>query len=47
MGPIAHTDGHDGPGLSFQFVPGVATVIDQSIVVVEHAVGQPVVTHEL
>ena len=31
MGPIAHSDGRDGSGLSLQLVPGVTTVIDESM----------------
>ena len=47
MGPIAQADGHDSPGLSLQLVPCVAAVVDESVDVVEHTVGQPVVTDEL
>ena len=47
MGPMAQADGHDGPGLSLQLVPGVAAVVDESMEVIEHAVGEPVVADEL
>ena len=47
MGPIAHADGHNGPGLSLELVPCIATVINESMDVVEHAVGEPVVADEL
>ena len=47
MRPIAQSDGHDGPGLSLQPIPSIAAVIEQSIVVVEHAVGQPVIAEIL
>jgi hypothetical protein len=47
MGPIAQANGHYGPGLSLQLVPGVAAVIHESIDVIEHAVGEPVVADEL
>jgi hypothetical protein len=47
MRQIAQADGHDGPRLSLELVPGIATVIDHVRVVAEHAVGQPVVSHEL
>jgi hypothetical protein len=47
MRPIAQTDGHDGPRLIDQFVPGVGAVIDDIAVGVEDAVGEPVLPHEL
>ena len=47
MGPVAQAEGHDGPGLSLQLVPGVAAVINDSVDIVEHAVGQPVLAQEL
>ena len=47
MSPIAHSDGHDPPGLIDEFVPCVAAVIDDIVVGFEHPVGQPVVAHEL
>jgi hypothetical protein len=47
MSPSAHTDGHDAPRLVAQFVPGVATQIDDLIVGFEDSVREPVVTHEL
>src|SRR6202035_1976553 len=45
MGPITHSDGHDGPWLGLEFYPGIAAVIEQSISVVEHPIGEPVVAH--
>ena len=47
MRPIAQSDGHDAPRLGFEFVPGVAAVIDESVGVEKDTVGQPVVPHEL
>ena len=47
MDPIAKADGHDPPGLIDKLVPCVAAVVDESVDVVEHTVGQPVVTDEL
>ena len=47
MGPIAHAEGHDGPGLSLQLVPCVTAMVDEGMDVVEHAVRQPVVADEL
>ena len=47
MGPITHAEGDNGPGLSFQLVPCVGAVIDESTDVVEHTVGEPVVADEL
>jgi hypothetical protein len=47
MGPITQSDGHDGPWLGLEFVPGIAAVIEQSISVVEHPIGEPVVAHIL
>ena len=44
---MAQADGHDGPGLIVELVPGVAAVVDESIEVIEHAVGEPVVADEL
>ena len=42
MSPIAHSDGHDPPGLIDEFVPRVAAVIDDVVVGFEHPVGEPV-----
>jgi hypothetical protein len=39
MRPIAHADGHDAPGLIGQFVPRLASVIDNIVVGLEDAVG--------
>ena len=47
MGPVSHSDGHDAPGLIGYFVPGFTAVIDDVLVVLEDAVGQVVVAHEL
>ena len=47
MCPIAETDGHDGPRLIDEFVPRIATVVENILVGEEHAVGEPVVADEL
>ncbi len=47
MRPIAHTDGHDSPGLIDELVPGVAAMVDDVAVGFEDAVGEPVLAHEL
>ena len=47
MSPVSQTDGHDAPGLVTEFVPGIATQIDDLLVGFEDAVRQPVVAHEL
>ena len=47
MSPVAQSEGHDGPRRIDEFVPGCAAVIDQVLVGREHAIGQPVVAHEL
>ena len=47
MCPISQTDGHDGPRLIDEFVPGIATVVEDIVVGEEHAVGEPVVADEL
>ena len=47
MRPVAHSDGYDVPWLVDELVPSVAAVIDDVVVGVEDAVGQPVVAHEL
>jgi len=47
MGPISQAEGHDGPGLRLQLVPGLAAVIDESMDVTEHTVGEPIVADEL
>ena len=46
-GPLAASDGHDAPRLVDEFVPGLAAVVDDVVVGLEDAVGQPVVAHEL
>ncbi len=47
MRPVAQPDGHDGPGLSFQLVPGATAVIEQIVYAAEHAIGEPVLAYEL
>jgi hypothetical protein len=47
MCPISHSDGHDGPRLIDEFVPSIATVVEDIVVGEEHAVGEPVVADEL
>jgi hypothetical protein len=38
---MAQTEGHDGPGLCDQLVPGIAAVIDEVVIRGEDAVGEP------
>jgi hypothetical protein len=45
--PLAQSDGHDAPGLIDELVPGVAAVVDEVIVGLEDAIGEPVVAHKL
>jgi hypothetical protein len=47
MCPVSESDGHDAPGLINELVPGVAAVVDNVLMRLEHTVGQPVVAHEL
>jgi hypothetical protein len=47
MGPLAKSDGHDGPWLIDEFVPGIAAMVDDVAPGLEHAVGQPVVAQIL
>ena len=47
MCPISQSDGHDGPRLIDEFVPSIATVVEDIVVGEEHAVGEPVVADEL
>ena len=47
MCPVPESDGHDPPGLVCDFVPRFAAVIDDIVVVLEDAIGQVVVPHEL
>lgn len=47
MGPFAEPDGHDGPGLIDQLVPGMAAMVDDIFVGLEDPVRQPVIAHEL
>src|ERR1700733_2790115 len=46
MCPISQSDGHDGPRLIDEFVPSIATVVEDIVVGEEHAVGEPVVADE-
>ncbi len=45
--PSAMGERHDLPGLFDECIPGVAAVTDDIVEALEHAVGQPVLTHEL
>lgn len=47
MRPLSHSDGHDLPRLIDEPVPSAAALIDDVVVVLEDAVRQPVVPHEL
>ena len=47
MSPIAEAERHDPPGLVDELVPGVAAVVDNGTVRMEHPVGEPVVAQEL
>src|SRR5271154_1020105 len=47
MGPIAQADGHDGPWLVDELVPGVAAMIDDIVIGAEDAVREPVGADEL
>ena len=47
MGPLAVSDGCDARGLSDEFVPSVAAVVDDIRVGCEDAVREPVFAHEL
>ena len=47
MRPISHSDRHDLPRLIDEPVPSAAALIDDVVVVLEDAVRQPVVPHEL
>src|SRR6201988_4567704 len=47
MSPVAEADRHDDPGLGDEFVPGVAAVVEDGTVGMEHPVGEPVVAQEL
>src|SRR6185437_3121045 len=47
MCPIAQADGHDCPRLVDEAVPGKAAVIDDVVIGLEDAVGEPVVADEL
>ncbi len=47
MRPIAHADGHDGPRLIDELIPGFAAERDDVVLGSEDPVRQPVVAHEL
>lgn len=47
MRPIAQFDGHDLPRRFDERVPNAAALIDDVVVVLEDAVRQPFVAHEL
>jgi len=47
MCPIAQADGHDCPRLVDEAVPAKAAVIDDVVIGLEDAVGEPVVEDEL
>lgn len=47
MGPVSEADGHDAPRLVGDLVPGLATVVDDVVIVLEDPVGEVVVAHEL
>ncbi len=46
MGPVAQSDGDNGPGLLDEPVPGTTAVVDDVIVAAEDAVRESVVPHE-
>jgi len=45
--PVGKSDGHDVPTLIDEFVPCLAAVVDEIVVGIEDAVGEPVVAQEL
>lgn len=45
--PVAHADGGDGFGLLDEVVPGLAGGVDDGVVVVKDAVGEPVLSEVL
>lgn len=47
MRPLTCADGHDGPWLIDELVPGLAAEGDDFLVGIEDAVGEPVLAHEL
>ncbi len=47
VGPISHSDGHDGFGLIAELVPGLAASLDDGVVVFENEVLEPVLTQVL
>jgi len=47
MCPLAQADGHDGPWLLDELVPGVAAVVEDVVVGAEDAIGKPVGAHVL
>ena len=42
MGPVAQTDGHDGPRLVYELIPSPAAMIENVRVGREHPIGEPV-----
>ena len=46
LGPVTHPDGHDGPGLVGELVPGIAAVINDIVVAPENPVREPVLAQE-
>ena len=47
MSPGSQSDGHDAPGLIDEFIPGSAAMIDEIVVGLKDAVGEPVVAEKL
>lgn len=47
MCPVAHSDRHDAPRLFDELIPGLAAVVEDCVVGLEHAIGEPIVAHEL
>lgn len=47
MRPSSYADGHDTPRLTDEAAPMAAAVTDDVVVVLEHAIGEPVVAHEM
>lgn len=45
-GPVAHPDGHDGPGLVGELIPGIAAVIDDIVAASENPVREPVLAQQ-
>jgi hypothetical protein len=47
MGPLAESEGHDAPRLVGELGPRLAAMGDDVVVTGEHAIGEPVLAHEL